>query len=268
MPDQPLPTVFRTRVVRTERLGPHLVRVVVTGDEVHRFPDNGFSDRYVKLIFPRPGVEYPADMDFAAIRSTLPPERWPVYRTYTIRTIDAARAELTIDFVTHGDHGVAAPWAAAARPGDELVMTPPGGAYVPSPDADHHLIAGDAAALPAIASALEDLPSGATATVVVQVPSPADEIVLTAADGVAVSWIHSEEPADLVAAVAAVALPAGRVQAFVHGELRAVRSIRGDLVARGVDLDLLSLSGYWRRGKDEDGFQAEKRELTAADRAG
>ena len=33
MPDQPLPTVFRTRVVRTERLGPHLVRVVVTGDD-------------------------------------------------------------------------------------------------------------------------------------------------------------------------------------------------------------------------------------------
>lgn len=271
MADTPLPSVFRTRVVRTERLAPHLVRVVVTGDEVHRFPDNGMSDRYVKLIFLRPDVEYPADLDFAAIRATLPPEAWPVYRTYTIRAIDPDRAELTIDFVTHGDAGVAAPWAAAARPGDELLVTPPGGAYVPSPDADHHLLVGDGAALPAIASALEDLPPGADATVLVQVPTPADEIPLAPADGagsVVVTWLHSEDPDDLVAAVAGLALPAGRVQAFVHGELRAVRAIRRDLVDRGIDLDLLSLSGYWRRGKDEDGFQAEKRELAAADRAG
>ena len=32
---------------------------------------------------------------------------------------------------------------------------------------------------------------------------------------------------------------------------------------RGIRKDLLSISGYWRRGKDEDGWQAEK----AADRA-
>jgi hypothetical protein len=31
---------------------------------------------------------------------------------------------------------------------------------------------------------------------------------------------------------------------------------------------LLSLSGYWRRGKDEDGFQAEKAEDAARERAG
>lgn len=267
MTDRPLPAVFRTTVVRTERLTPRLVRVVLTGPELDAFPDNGFSDRYVKLIFPRPGVTYPADMSYAEIRATLPPEQWPVYRTYTIRSIDRERAELAIDFVTHGDRGVAAPWAAAARPGDELVMTPPGGAYVPLPEADHHVLVGDAAALPAIASALEDMPAGARATVVVQVSGPADEIPLPTPADAAVTWLHSDDPADLVTAFAGLAWPAGRVQLFVHGELHAVRAIRTGLADRAVERELVSLSGYWRQGKDEDGFQAEKHELAAADRA-
>lgn len=267
MSDRPLPAVFRTTVVRTERLTPHLVRVVVTGPGLDAFPDGGFSDRYVKLIFPRPGVTYPEDMAYAEIRATLPPEQWPVYRTYTIRAIDPERAELTIDFVTHGDAGIAAPWAAAAQPGDELIMTPPGGAYRPLPDVDHHLVVGDASALPAIASALEDMPAGAPATVVVQVPGPDDEIPLPTPAAATITWLHSDDPDDLVAAVRALDWPAGRVQLFVHGELRAVRAIRKDLAGRDVERELVSLSGYWRKGKDEDGFQAEKHELAAADRA-
>jgi NADPH-dependent ferric siderophore reductase len=265
MPD--LPPVFRTTVVRTERLTPHMVRVVVTGPELDAFPDSGFSDRYVKLIFPRPGVTYPADMAYAEIRSTLPPEQWPVYRTYTIRAIDPERAELTIDFVTHGDSGIAAPWAAAAQPGDELIMTPPGGAYVPSPEVDHHLLVGDASALPAIASALEDMPAGARATVIVQVPGADDEIPLPTPAAADITWLHSEDPTAVVDAVTALTWPAGRVQLFVHGELHAVRAIRKGLAGRGVERELVSLSGYWRQGKDEDGFQAEKHELAAADRA-
>jgi len=267
MTDRPQPAVYRTTVVRTERLTPHMVRVVVTGPGLDAFPDGGFSDRYAKLIFPRPGVTYPADMDYAEIRSSLPPEEWPVYRTYTIRVIDPERAELTIDFVTHGDEGVAAPWAAAAQPGDELVLTPPGGAYRPSAEVDHHLLVGDGAALPAIASALEDMPPGAAATVIVQVSGPDDELPLPTPAEATITWLHSDDPDALVAAVEALDWPAGRVQLFIHGELRAVRAIRKGLAGRGVERELVSLSGYWRRGKDEDGFQAEKRELAAADRA-
>ena len=268
MPDRPAPSVYRTAVVRTERLGPHMVRVVVTGEGLDAYPDSGFSDRYAKLIFPRPGVAYPEDMDAAEIRATLPPEQWPAYRTYTIRRIDHTAAELTIDVVTHGGEGVAAPWAEAAQPGDELVLTGPGGAYVPSPEVDHHLLAGDASALPAIAASLEVLPEGATATVVIQVHGPEDEVPLPTPGFAEVSWVYGDDPDDLAAAVRALALPPVRIQAFVHGELHAVRSLRGHLVTeRGIAREDLSLSGYWRRGKDEDGFQAEKRELSAADTA-
>lgn len=260
------PSQYRTHVVRTEPLTPHLVRVVVGGDDLAHFPDTEPTDRYVKLVFPRPGVEQAADADPYA----LPADQRPIFRTYTVRAFDAAARELTIDFVTHGDAGIAGPWASAAQPGDELIMSGPGGGYAPSADADHHLLIGDEAAVPAIAAALERMPAGATATVLVEVGGVADELPLPTAAAVAITWLHRADgdPDALLHAVEALDLPAGRVQAFVHGELHATRALKRQLVDRGIDAELLSASGYWRRGKDEDGFQAEKRALAAEDRAG
>ena len=66
------------------------------------------------------------------------------------------RCALTIDFVVHGDAGVAGPWAAAARPGDRIYLQGPGGAYCAGSDrAGWHLLVGDESALPAIAVAVE-----------------------------------------------------------------------------------------------------------------
>lgn len=260
-------TQYRTTVVRTEQLTPHLVRVVLGGDVLAEFPDNGCTDRYVKLMFPRPGVELPGD---GAELWALPPEQRPVMRTYTVRAIDPINHQLTIDFVTHGDEGVAGPWAMAARPGDELIMSGPGGAYAPLLDADLHLVVGDEAAIPAIAAALEAMTPGSRAVVVIEVGDAGDELPLPSPADVELTWIHRADgagPEALLDAVRSLDLPAGRVQAFVHGELHVTRAIRRHLVEHGIEGDLLSASGYWRRGKDEDGFQAEKRELAQADRA-
>ncbi|PRC59436.1 NADPH-dependent ferric siderophore reductase, partial [Mycobacterium sp. ITM-2017-0098] len=82
-------------------------------------------------------------------------------RTYTVRHADTQKREITVDFVVHGDHGVAGPWAASATPGQRLFVMGPSGAYAPHPDADWHLFAGDEAALPAISAALEALPDNA-----------------------------------------------------------------------------------------------------------
>ncbi len=67
------------------------------------------------------------------IQASFPQSDWPVVRTYTVRAWDATRHELTIDFVVHGDHGIAGPWAASAQPGDRIFLTGPGGAYAPDP---------------------------------------------------------------------------------------------------------------------------------------
>jgi NADPH-dependent ferric siderophore reductase len=262
MTDRPARRPIRTHhteVRRSDWLTPHMIRVTVGGPGVEAFADNGCTDRYVKLVFPRPGVEYPEPFDVGAIRAELPREKWPITRTYTVRSYEASPGELAIDFVYHGDEGFAGPWAAGAKPGDELLFLGPGGAYAPDPAADWHLLVGDESTLPAIASALEQLPAGSRARVFVEVGNSADEQPLDSPGQAEVTWLHRSAGADLVAAVRGLTFPGGDVHAFVHGEAGFVHELRDHLLKeRGVPRERLSISGYWRRGKDEDAWQTEK----------
>lgn len=259
--------VHSARVVRTERITPHMIRVVLdAGGISETFAPGEYTDHYVKLVFPPAGGEVPRPLDMAAVRRDLPREQWPVTRTYTIRAWDPTTSELVIDFVYHGDEGLAGPWAANAQPGDELLFMGPGGAYAPEAGAGWHLLAGDEAALPAIAAALERLPAGATVRAFIEVEGPAEEQRL-ADDGLAagsVRWLHRGDGRvgeALVDAVRALEFPEGSVHAFVHGEANFVKALRRHLrVERGIPVDRLSISGYWRLGADEDGWQSGKRD--------
>ncbi|MCK1815010.1 siderophore-interacting protein [Streptomyces sp. XM4011] len=256
----------RGRVLRTERLSAHLIRVVFGGEGLREFAVGPYSDSYVKLVFRQPGVEYPEPFDVAEIRQTLPRDQWPATRTYTVRAFDPAGPEMTIDFVYHGDSGLAGPWAAAAQPGDELAILGPGGAYAPDPGADWHLLVGDESALPAIAASVEQLPEGAVARVFVEIAGPGEELKLTPPAGdVEVVWVDRREGRygrALVEAVTSLELPPGRGQAFVHGEANWVKELRRHLrQERGMTPAQLSISGYWRYGSNEDGWQAAKAEF-------
>jgi NADPH-dependent ferric siderophore reductase len=255
-------------VVRTSRLTPHMIRVVLGGEGLAGFPAGEFTDHYVKLLFAAGGGAYAGPDDHEQARAELPGEQWPVTRTYTVRAWDAAAAELTIDFVHHGDAGLAGPWAAAARPGDLIQLMGPGGAYAPSPSADWHLLVGDESALPAIAATLERLPAGVPVRAVVEVASAAEEQDLAVGDQVDLEWVHRGDagPGEaLVAAVTARPLPPGDGHVFVHGEASAVRELRRYLRdQRGLAPELTSISGYWRRGDTEDRWQAGKRHWNAA----
>ncbi|MGC0238524.1 siderophore-interacting protein [Arthrobacter sp. SD76] len=252
-------------VLRREQLSPHMVRIVAGGPGFPDFVNNGFADRYVKIVFPQPGVEYPAPLDLWSIRETMPREQWPYTRTYTLRWVDPAARELAIDFVVHGDEGLAGPWAAKAEPGDPLTFTGPGGAYNPNPEADWYLFAGDEAALPAIAASLEALPSEAKGLAFLEVDSDADVQPLSAPAGVKITWLFRHGvPAgssdQLVSAVAGAEWPAGTVDVFAHGERGYMKALREIFFAqRGLERRQVSLSGYWAQGRVEDVFQAEKK---------
>ncbi|MFC0002767.1 siderophore-interacting protein [Micromonospora siamensis] len=267
MTERPTKKVVTATVLRTSRPTPHLIRLVLGGGELTGLPVGAYTDHYVKLVFPQPGVTYPRPLDMAAVRATMPREQWPRLRAYTVRAFDAAAGELTIDVVHHGDEGVAGPWAAALRPGDEVSFTGPGGAYAPDPAADWHLLVGDESALPAIAASLERLPTGARAVVFLEVDGPADEQPLTSAGAVELTWLHrGDRPVGeaLVAAVRALEFPPGAVHAFVHGEATFVKELRHLLrVERGVPREALSISGYWRRGMTDEGWRASKADWNA-----
>ncbi|RWZ58292.1 siderophore-interacting protein [Labedella populi] len=259
-PQRPARPQITLEVVRREQLTPHLVRIVLGGDQFEAFAPNDSTDAYVKIFFAKPELDLEPPYDVAALRETLAPEDLPVTRTYTVRAIDTIARILTIDFVVHGSDGLAGPWADGARPGDRLTFAGPGGGYRPDPESDWHLFAVDQSALPAAAAALDELPREARGLVFVQVPDVSEEIELPAPSGVVVRWVHGVEPALLVDAVTAVPWLDGRPQIFAHGEREAMKGLRNLFRERGVQRSELSLSGYWAQGRTEDRFQAEKRE--------
>ena len=252
-------------VLRTEQLSPHMVRVIAGGTGFATYANNDFVDRYVKIVFPQPGVDYKLPLDLWAIRETMPRGQWPYTRTYTVRWVDQAAQELAIDFVVHGDEGLAGPWALAAQPGDTLVFTGPGGAYNPAPDADWYLFAGDDAALPAIAAAIESLPDDARGLAFLEVDSDADILAIAAPDGVELRWLlRSGVPAGsssiLLDALGEAEWLPGRVDVFAHGERGYMKGLRDIFFKqRGLERSQVSLSGYWAQGRVEDDFQAEKK---------
>lgn len=270
--------VHTFEVVRSEQLTRHMVRVVLGGSGFDTFTPNESTDAYVKLVFVDDTVdvgtlEQPLTLDsFKSLDHTV--------RTYTVRHTDPVRREITIDFVVHGDHGVAGPWAASAVPGQRLFVMGPNGGYAPDPAADWHLLAGDEAALPAISAALEALPDNAIGKVFIEVAGPEDEIELTAPAGVDVAWVFRGGRADLIgdeyagdhaplitAVKEALWLP-GQVQVFIHGEAQAVMHNLRPYIRkeRGVDAKWAgSISGYWRRGRTEETFRQWKRELAEAE---
>jgi NADPH-dependent ferric siderophore reductase len=251
-------------VLRSEQLSPHMVRVVLGGDGLAQFATRGQTDHYVKLLFPAPGASYPEPWDVRRIREEFPREQWPTTRTYTVRRWDAEARELSLDFVVHGDEGLAGPWAANARPGDVVYFSGPGGGYAPDPEADWHLLVGDESALPAIAAALEVLPASARAHAFIEVENAAEEQKLDVPEGAVVRWIHrAGRPVGeaLAEAVTGLEFEDGVPHVFVHGEAGFVKELRRLLrVQRALPLDRLSISGYWRLGHNEDGWQASKRE--------
>ncbi|MEV4344623.1 siderophore-interacting protein [Actinoplanes sp. NPDC049596] len=262
MANRPARAATEAVVTRVEQLTPHMVRVVVGGDALRAIDASTCTDHYVKVLFPQDGVAYPEPFDMGAIRESFPREQWPVVRTYTIRKWLPEVPEMWVDFVVHGDEGVAGPWAVQAQPGDPFRFMGPGGGYSPGADAGWHLLAGDESALPAIAAALEGMPAGARVAAFIEVEGPDEEQKIeTHAE---ITWLHRGDRAPgelLVQAVRGLEFPGDDVQAFVHGEATFVKELRRYLkVERGIGMDRLSISGYWRRGLNEDGWQSSKRE--------
>jgi len=223
-------------------LTPSMVRIIVGGSDLEGFGAGQFTDHYVKCRF--------GDRT----------------RSYTVRHWDPESLRLTLDFVVHGDAGFAGPWAARAKPGDCLEMTGPGGAYAPDPAADWHLMVGDDAALPAIAASLGRVPAGVPVFTVVEVDGLEHQQQLDSPGDLRLTWVHrergpGEDPALQLQAVQALALPEARGHAFVHGEATAVRLVRRHLlVERGLPVESLSASGYWKLRRTDEEWRAEKRD--------
>ena len=112
------------------------------------------------------------------------------------------------------------------------VASGPGGAYAPDPAVGWHVFAGDLSALPAIAAALERLPSDARGVAHVEIADAGDVLDLVHPDHVTVNWLVNTDDSDTAFLSRAVAdgpwPPAadtpGAVQVFAHGERESVKA--------------------------------------------
>lgn len=252
---------FHARVLRTHRLSPGLLRVVLGGPGLDAVVSGG-RDQRVKLFLPWDGQDRPVlpdvlDTDWYARWRALDPAVRGIMRTYTIRDVRHSPAEVDIDFALHGDLGPASRWANRAVPGDRLTLLAPvvpdnGGVDFQPPDGtDWVLLCADETAVPAVAAILEWLPAGTVVKAWISVGDPGDRIELPTKCETEVNWLA--RPASLADAVGAADFPGGAPYAWVAGEAAAVRDVRRRLVgARGFSRSGVAFAGYWRRGTSED----------------
>ncbi|PPK62596.1 siderophore-interacting protein [Actinokineospora auranticolor] len=236
-------TAYRATVLRTAAVTPLMLRVTLGGEALRDYSGSGLPDESCRVVF---GPD--------------------VTRNYTIRRRDPVRAEIDIDFVLH-EGGVAAPWARAARPGDEITISgSPAGKYIAAPDVPWRLLAGDATALPAIGRIVEELPAGARAHVVCVVDNPDERQEQLATQGdVTYEWVYADarEAGDaLRRLVVDRTLPEGPGYTWVAGEASATRDIRRHFrFTLGHTADRYDTIGYWRL--DAERWEKRYREVAA-----
>lgn len=253
---------YVARVLSTQQLSPHFVRVTFTADDFDVFGTAGLDQR-LKLILPLADGML-ADFgqrDAAVIDSGEWYTRWreladdlrgPL-RTYTVRRVDPAARRVLVDFVVHHGAGPAGSWAETAQSGDEIVIVGPdqrsddyrvGLDWHPG-TARRVLLAGDETAAPAISAILESLDSTYEVDAFIEVPTAADALELDLADTARLTWLARDDRphgAALADAVASWTASSGEVLA------RAAAPRRQELADIDVDVELL-----WDSPDDSEG---------------
>lgn len=236
--------------------GPQLAGFRSGEHEVPALVTSGFDDE-IKVFFPDPlsgELHLPIQRDRVI---EWPRDPRPVSRTYTVRSFDAERGRLELDFVLHGT-GVASTWARGCEVGDRVHIAGPKMSLLHPQGADWLLIAGDDTAIPAIARWVEELPEGTPAEVFIEVGGPGDEQEIEAREGVSITWVHrGPVPAGttthLADAVRAVPWREGAPFAWVAGETLSIKPIRRWLrEERGLSPERVEVTGYWRRTEVEE----------------
>lgn len=293
-------------VRRIERISPAFVRIELGGPCLADLGVDGpWLDQRFKLIFPNAAGELPqlvADESWWTTWMQVPEAERGAMRTYTVRDVvgSGATTGLVVDIAVHppaDDPQHAAPgntWALGAGVGDQVVLIAPrrghdfGGREFCPGTATRLLLVGDETAVPAVAGILRDLGPGATGTALLEVPTSADVLDVTAPAGVDVVWLPRDgAPRGERLRAETVSLMGGRGEvvagadddepllwetprfsssgesidaeqrsdghegfyAWIAGESSIVTGLRRHLVKDlGIDRSRIAFMGYWREG--------------------
>lgn len=250
---RPNELVFRpVHLVERAHLTPHYVRLTLAGDALKGFDSPG-SDDHIRVFFPD-----------APATTTLTTEELRGFpsRELTPLAWDADSGVLELEFLLHGDEGVAGRWAATAELGSTVGVGGPRGSMVLDGEPDSWFLAGDETALPAIrrfVAAMPSVPPGQVrGRVLVEVPDAAHQPPFDVPPGTELRWVHrGAAPAGsaLISALESMGAderPPGDAFAFVAAEHEIVKPARALVLDRwGLDPAHVVVKGYWRRGEAE-----------------
>jgi NADPH-dependent ferric siderophore reductase len=160
--------IFNVQLARKTAVSPSLLSLVFTGPDVAQMKSDSPDQRIKILLAAEDGspASMPTEGEWYPQYLSMPKEKRPVMRTYTLRHVDAQRQEATVEFVCHGTEGPASAWAINAVPGDALQLVAPNAActedsggyeWTPPDGLLNALIVADETALPAARGILEQL---------------------------------------------------------------------------------------------------------------
>lgn len=259
--DAPAATVLAVlEVMRTAQISPNVRRITVGGEDLAGLPDHGF-DHWFRLFLPREHGEtsfaLPDRVDLRGYLKYLrmPSATRPHLRNYTVREFRPEQRELDIDFVVHGDEGIATRWAMRTGPGDRIALLDQGTGFKAAEGANHHLLVSDETGMFALINILRDLPRAATGHAYIEIPDAADAQPTQEPDGMTVHWLprpagvrHGDLALDTV--TLEWRKPSEPVSAYLVGEQKLPTTLRRWLVAeQGVPKSSIVFAGYWRLGK-------------------
>lgn len=265
----PAPNIRLLSVRSASPITPNMIRVTLTGPELHDFPEH-HEGANCKILIPAP------DQTREAFAKQLEDGPKPITRTYTIRAFRKELLEVDIDFVVHGHHdetdnatsahsGPACEWARHANENSFLAVRGPG-----SPSkltefyADHYILAGDMSALPLISATLEAMPHDAKGIAIFEILSKEDRQDLIAPQGIEQIWLLHEHPNQVSNQVldylTNMAWPNGVIQTCIAGESNSMKALRQFLLTKkNLPAKDVYISGYWKIGLIEDEHQKIKR---------
>lgn len=244
-------------VISREFITPGMVRIVLGGAGLRNYSSTGIPDEFVRLYFPdeNTGVvahpdlpvspEQPADQQIRRCHSEV----------YTIRSFDAVKRELVIDFVVH-EGGKSSEWAQCAQGGDKLVLSSPHAMYLPPKPNCKQLLLCDATGLPALARILEMLPSETDALAVIEIAEPSHRYLLQSSCKLETIWLERRgngvAPSQLFSVLRSLSTDNLPDYVWMAGEHRQARAIRRHLRKQwGLSADRYTVVGYWIEKREE-----------------
>jgi len=234
--------------IRKQLITPNMLRVTLLGD----FPDNQ-EGAYVKIVFS--GDDLFNDK--------------PKLRTYTIAKQRSEDREIDIDFVIHGEGGLACNWALSTQNGYQIGIGGPDPRKLVDFTADYFIFAADMTALPALAVNLSLLPKNAKGFAVIEIIDAADRQDLVHPENVEIKWVVNPHPGTKPTLLAGnlylLDNPPANTYVWAACEFSGMKKLRNLFRDEWqIPRDRYYLSSYWKLGAAED----EHRKIKSQDKEG